>query len=87
MSDEHKGCQDASPLEGRYANCFKVGHNAFEFILDFGQLYTKDEEPKMHTRIITSPVYVKAFLETLRDSVDQYEHSFGAILKQEDLAK
>jgi Protein of unknown function (DUF3467) len=79
MSDEHEECQDANPLEGKYANYFKVGHNAFEFILDFGQLYLEGEEPKIHTRIITSPVYAKAFLETLENTLDQYERGFGAI--------
>jgi len=72
MSDEHEEHQDANLLEGRYANYFKVGYNAFEFILDFGQFYPEGEEPKMHTRIVTNPVYAKALLETLKESVDQY---------------
>jgi len=75
MSDEQ--CQDANPLEGRYANYLEVGYNAFEFILDFGQRYSEDEDAKGHTRIVTSPVYAKAFLETLRDSVSEYEQHFG----------
>jgi hypothetical protein len=29
MSDEHKERQDTNPLEGKYANYFKVGYNAF----------------------------------------------------------
>ena len=82
MSDEHKECQDANPLEGRYANYFEVGYNAFEFILDFGQRYSEGEDAKSHTRIVTSPVYAKAFLETLGDSVSKYEQHFGAIGKE-----
>lgn len=79
MSDEHQECQDANPLEGKYANYFKIGYNAFEFILDFGQFYSEGKEPKMHTRIILSPVYAKALSEMLRESVDGYEYSFGVI--------
>ena len=79
MRDEHKECQDANPLEGRYANYFEVGHNAFEFILEFGQRYLEGEDAKSHTRIVTSPAYAKAFLETLRNSVSKYEQLFGAI--------
>ena len=30
-------------LQGRYANYFKVGHNAFEFVFDLGQYYGDDE--------------------------------------------
>ncbi len=70
-------------LEGRYANYFKVGHNAFEFLLDFGQLYPEGKEAGLHTRIITSPIYAKALLELLRESIDRYEETFGAIPKEE----
>jgi hypothetical protein len=63
------------------ANYFEVGYNAFEFILDFGQLYSEGEEPQLHTRIITSPAYAKALLETLRESVDQYDRAYGTSLK------
>jgi len=83
MSDEHKTCQEENTLEGRYANYFEVGYNAFEFILDFGQLYAEDNKRKIHTRIVTNPVYLKTFLETLGDSLDQYERGFGAIRKVE----
>lgn len=66
-------------LEGRYANYIRVGHNAFEFLLDFGQLYPENPNPLTHTRIVTSPTYAKVFLETIRDSIEQYEATFGPI--------
>jgi hypothetical protein len=71
--------RDNQKLEGRYANYFKVGHNAFEFVLDAGQFYPESQEAQLCTRIITSPVYAKALLETLRESIDRYEKAFGAI--------
>ena len=80
MSDEHSH-QDTDQPEGRYANYFEVGHSAFEFILDFGQLYAGDQQARTHTRIITAPVYANTLLETLRGSIDQYEQTFGAIPK------
>ena len=79
MSDECKDPQDAGQLEGRYANYFKVGHNAFEFLLDFGQFYPESKKEQFHTRIVTSPFYAKALLEILRESSDRYEQTFGAI--------
>lgn len=82
MSDEHRTSQDGNTLEGRYANYFEVGYNAFEFILDFGQLYAAGEKPKIHTRIVTSPAYLKTFLETLGNSLDQCERGFGEIRKE-----
>ena len=71
-----------SKLEGRYSNYFKVGHNAFEFVLDLGQFNAENGGAKLHTRIITSPSYAKALLETLRESIERYEQTFGAIENQ-----
>jgi hypothetical protein len=71
--------QDAGQLEGRYANYVQVGHNAFEFVLDFGQFYQDSQEARFHTRIVTGPVYALAFLATLRASIDQYEYAHGTI--------
>jgi hypothetical protein len=62
-----------TPLEGRYANYFKVGHNRFEFVLEFGQLYQGEEIPRMHTRIVTSPTYAREFMATLGQALDQHE--------------
>jgi len=70
-------------VEGRYANYFKIGHNAFEFLFDFGQLYNGGNEPHLHTRIVTSPSYAKALLDMLVESVGRYEETFGAIQRVE----
>ena len=66
--------------EGRYANHFFIGHNAFEFILEFGQFYEGNEKPLMHTRIVTSPAYALRFLELLNQAMDQYQNTFGEIV-------
>ena len=69
----------AGTIEGSYANYFRVGHNAFEFILDFGQLYSDAAQETVHTRIVTSPSYAKELLDVLRDAVAKYEGTFGPI--------
>jgi hypothetical protein len=66
-------------IEGRYANCFQVGYNAFEFAIDFGQFYANGSDGRIHTRIITSPNYMKALLQTLTTSIGGYEREFGEI--------
>ena len=71
----HKGKE----LEGRYANYFKIGSNAYEFLLDFGQFYPENGDGLIHTRIVMSPVYAKALLQTLNDSILQYEKNFEEI--------
>jgi hypothetical protein len=77
MDHERKSGQTSYPPEGRYVNYFKIGHNAFELIIDCGQCYSDKEEPHLHTRIITSPVYGKALLETLRDCLNEHEKVYG----------
>ena len=79
MSTEGEGGPDSDPLQGQYANYLKVGYNAFEFLLDFGQLHSESLEPRIHTRIITGPAYAKAMLVVLRDSIARYEQAFGVI--------
>lgn len=69
-------------LEGRYANWFQIGHNAFEFLVDCGQHYPETSEMHLHTRIITSPSYARALLELLQTAVQQYEETHGPIPSQ-----
>lgn len=58
MSQEGKVCMDAGKAEGRYANYLKVGHNSFEFMLDFSQFYSESAKAELCARIITSPVEI-----------------------------
>ena len=53
-----------------------MGYNQSEFVLDFGQLYVDSEEEVLHTRIITSPIYVSIFLDILQESIRKYERTF-----------
>lgn len=79
MNYECKVFRNDTKVEERYANYFKVGHNVFEFLFDFGHFYPEIQEAEVCTRIITSLVYAKALLEILRESVERYEQAFGAI--------
>ncbi len=82
MNPKDREPQVAVQIDGRYANYFKVGHNAFEFVLDFGQIYSETKTEQFHTRIVTGPAYAKALLRTLQESIDKYEQTFGAIPKE-----
>jgi len=66
-------------IEGKYANYFEIGHNAFEILIDFGQYYSGTEEAEHCVRIITSPIYAKALSETLCETLIIYEKAFGTI--------
>ncbi len=77
--DRNKGYQEGGELEGRYANAFRVGQNAFEFVIDFGQSYVEGKREIFHTRIVSSPFYANILLKTLQESIKRYEKVFGAI--------
>ena len=78
------------PLEkdkskAKYANFFKVGYNAYEFVIDFCQYYppndccSETEKAELCQRFITSPIYAKALLKVLQKSIEEYESTFGKI--------
>ncbi|MBI2203116.1 MAG: DUF3467 domain-containing protein [Candidatus Rokubacteria bacterium] len=79
MTEESSDASAGAVPEGRYANYFEIGHNAFEFLLDFGQFYDEDGPPRRHTRIVTGPTYAKRLFETLGEAISRYEADFGAI--------
>lgn len=82
MNHECEDFRESGSLKGCYANYFKVGYNAVEFLLDCGQFYPEGKEAGLHTRIITSPIYAKALLELMRESIDRYEETFGRIAEE-----
>ena len=76
MSGETKRGRKSRTLpseeEARYANFFQIGHNAFEFLLEFGQ-----QEGKIHTRIYVSPPHARMFCDLLTDTLAQHARVYG----------
>lgn len=70
---------DGRQIEGRYANYFEIGHNAHEFVFDFGQIYSNYAGMLFHTRIVTAPQYAKEFMEALQNNILKHEKEFGYI--------
>jgi len=56
-----------------------VGHNAAEFIFDFGQYHRENYAVKLHSRVVTGPVYAKLLADMLSDAVQRFEEEHGAI--------
>jgi hypothetical protein len=56
-------------FEGKYANCFRIGYNALEFLIDFAQCGPESRIATLHTRIIVSPAYARVLLALLADSI------------------
>lgn len=79
MGPKKRASCESKKLEGRYANYFKIGYNAFEFVIDFGQYYAENDQTELCTRIVTGPVYAKSFLMALQDSIESFETTYGSI--------
>jgi hypothetical protein len=62
-----------------YANYFEVGHNAFEFLIDFGQFQPEAGTVRMHSRMVTGPVHAKLLAQLLTEAVTRFEAEHGEI--------
>ncbi len=65
--------------EGRYADAFRIGHSAYKFVLEFGQVDSEHESTHFHTQVIIGPDSANDFLEMLSQAIRQYEEQFGQI--------
>ena len=78
------------PLIASYANYFEVGHNAFEFLIDAGQVEPQTGKVQMTNRTAMSPVHAKLLAQLLQSSIAQFEamhHEIPVIAEPEkDLA-
>jgi hypothetical protein len=59
------------PENARYANFFRIGSNAFEFLLQFGQA------GRVHTSISVSPQEATMLHELLQEALEKYQSAYG----------
>ena len=76
--------ENSEALNSVYADCFRIGHSAYKFVLDFGQFAPDGKEKCFHTRVITGPDTAKMLAETVGRSIKDYEHQFGKILQSDE---
>jgi hypothetical protein len=73
-----------APL-ARYTNYFEVGHNPYEFLVDFGQYQPEAGNIVLHTRIALGPSHAKLMHEMLARAIHDYEAGNGAIAELPDV--
>ncbi|UEP52485.1 DUF3467 domain-containing protein [Burkholderia ambifaria] len=61
------------PLLASYANYFEVGHNAFEFLIDAGQVEPQSGNVQLMSRVAVSPVHAKLLAQLLARAIAQFE--------------
>ena len=84
MEQDNFVSEDNGELKGVYADCFRIGHSAYKFVLDFGQFTPDGGEKYFHTRVITDPDTAKVLVETVGRSVKDYENQFGRISQSDE---
>ncbi len=68
-----------SDLGATYANFAMITHSASEIVIDFARVLPKAPNPKVHARIVTTPMHAKMLLRALQDNLQKYEARFGEI--------
>jgi hypothetical protein len=68
VAESTGGKSDEPEIEARYANFFEIGVNDAELLLCFGQQY-EGTPSRIHTRIVTVPVFARHFLKLLQDAI------------------
>src|SRR5262245_6326519 len=67
-----------APL-ARYTNYFELGHNRFEFLVDFGQYQPESEDIVLHTRIALGPTHAKLLAGMLDEALERHEADHGPV--------
>ena len=70
---------DEQTSNGTYSNLALIAHSETEFIIDFIFAQPQNAKAKVRSRIITSPLHAKKFLQALKDNIAKYEMKFGPI--------
>ena len=80
--EENKNLQiEVKPdiAKGNYSNLAIITHSYSEFILDFASMLPGMDKPEVSSRIIMTPEHAKRLFLALKDNIEKYENSNGAI--------
>lgn len=70
-----------SPEAGRYANLFRIGFNAFEMVIEFGEQFSEGDAARMHTRVVTNPVFARGLVDALNEALSNYASAYSSELR------
>lgn len=71
--------------EGVYSNLAMIAHSNTEFVIDFIRLMPGVPKAKVKARVVITPEHAKRLLMALKDNIDKYESSFGAIKRTDEV--
>lgn len=70
--------------EGIYSNLAMIAHSNSEFVIDFIRLMPGVPKARVKARVIITPEHAKRLLGALKDNIEKYESTFGAIKQTHD---
>jgi len=73
--------------EGIYSNLAMIAHSNSEFVIDFIRLMPGVPKARVKSRVIITPEHAKRLLAALKDNIEKYENTFGAIKQTPDMPK
>ncbi|GJL65612.1 MAG: hypothetical protein NPIRA05_05830 [Nitrospirales bacterium] len=79
MPDDYDNWNEQMDLPIIYVDAFRIGFDAYKFVLDLGAIPQDAETPKFTTRMIMGPDIAMEFVEILRQSFKEYKGRFGQI--------
>ncbi len=65
--------------DGTYANLTLISHSQAEFILDFARIVPGMPKAKVHSRVIMTPMALKALQANIKANIERYEATHGEI--------
>lgn len=65
--------------QGTYSNLAIISHSSSEFVIDFVRIVPGMPKAKVKSRIILTPEHAKRLLFALKDNIDKFEKTNGAV--------
>jgi uncharacterized protein YfcZ (UPF0381/DUF406 family) len=70
---------DEQTAQGHYVNFAHIIHSPSEFVIDLGRIMPGQQDVKVYSRVIMTPLHAKQLLEALAQNVSIFESKFGEI--------
>ncbi len=88
MSKKHQEPEESGEInvelseemaEGEYVNLAMIAHSQSEFIVDFIRFMPGLPKAKVKSRVILTPDHARRLLNALKENIERYEDTYGAI--------
>jgi hypothetical protein len=66
-------------LEPVYSNIVRISHTLTEFVFDFARLLPGNQNARIFSRMIMSPIGAKLFYRALGENLARFEANYGEI--------